>query len=116
MENGKHKYYQITNQYSPQLLKKNEASGLKPLLHFSFMGYAVSNTDWLFDYIFAVFDGIMIIVRHDLDIFLDEVVVAIEASNINGEIVARGGVAAEHFEWSSSRTLFDLTVYKKTRT
>ena len=84
MENGKHKYYQITNQYSPQLLKKNEASGLKPLLHFSFMGYAVSNTDWLFDNILTIFNGIMVVVGHYFEIFVGKLILAAKFGNVDG--------------------------------
>ena len=77
------------------------------------MGYAVSNTDWLFDDIFAVFNGVMVIVCHNFEIFVGKLILAAKFGDVDGEVIARSGVSAEHLERRGSGAFFNVAMNAK---
>lgn len=50
----------------------------------------------------TIFNGVGVVVGDGFLVFLDKIVTFFETSNINGEMVARRFVKAEHLKWGGS--------------
>ena len=77
---------------------------------------SVINLRILLNNIFAVFNGVMVIVRHDFEIFVGKLILTAKFGDVDSEIVARSGVSAEHLERCSGGTLFDVAMNAKAGT